>query len=68
MLFSFYVAKKSRVYNFEPHSIIKKCFKNNRFINLLPDRVKNYEPNPKILAFNIVYEKKATGAFIIINT
>jgi hypothetical protein len=46
MLYFFCLAKKARVQNFEPHSIIEKCFKNNRFINLLPDRVKNYEPNP----------------------
>ena len=42
--------KAAGVQNFEPQLIIKKCFKNNRFFHLLPERVKNYEPNP--LNFN----------------
>jgi len=41
----FCLVKKAEVQNFEPHPIIKKWFKNNRFFNLRPDRVKNYEPN-----------------------
>jgi hypothetical protein len=41
------------VQNFEPQLIIKKCFKNNRFFHLFPERVKNYEPNPSIFAIEI---------------
>jgi hypothetical protein len=60
------MAKKAWVQNYEPHPIIKKRFKNNRFFNLPPDRVKNYEPDPLILAFHLVYESIAGGILIVI--
>ena len=61
MLCFFCPAKKARVQNFEPHPIIKKWFKNNRFFNLRPDRVKNYEPNPIVSSSLAVFTAVGVG-------
>jgi hypothetical protein len=61
MLCFFCPAKKAWVQNFELHPIIKKWFKNNRFFNLRPDRVNNYEPNPIFSSYLAVFMAVEVG-------
>ena len=40
---------------------VKKWFKNNRFFNLPPDRVQNFEPNPIVSSSLAVFRAMGVG-------
>jgi hypothetical protein len=60
-LYIFCETKNGGVQNFEPHPIIKKWFKNNRFFHIVKYEVKNYEPNPGFESFPATATARALG-------